>query len=445
MDYGPNGSGMWNHKAAYSLRTYFKFSPETEYVFRDSTSMSWDSLVLAHLDRQMPCYYAGWAGVGSASGHAFVVDGYQTSEYFHFNWGWGGSWDGYFYLDNLTPGGSNFNYAQELIINDYPDTLNYTYPSFCNGNTELTALKGTFEDGSGPHQYYLNNANCSWLINPQSIEDSVSAISISFDRFSLDESDQLLVYDGPDNNAPLMAAFSGSELPPPLSSGGNTVFLQLQSDASLSADGFFISYESQLPQWCSGMTSLLEPEASFDDGSGDFYYHNNTICQWRIMPPETEAIQLDFISFDTEEDKDVLKIIDMNSQNVIATLSGNTLPESMFCPTDKLLLLFSTNESNKRPGWEIHYRSSLVGIDANTAKPISIFPNPAGEVLNICGDTEFELNTLRIFSMEGQLIKQISLHKTLTNYRLDLRGMSNGIYLLEIHSGGSMSWHKLVK
>ena len=33
MHYGPDGSGMFNHSAAKVLRTYFKYSPETEYLY----------------------------------------------------------------------------------------------------------------------------------------------------------------------------------------------------------------------------------------------------------------------------------------------------------------------------------------------------------------------------------------------------------------------------
>ena len=122
---------MWNHKAAYSLRTYFNYSPETQYLYRDSTNLDWDSVIVAHLDQKIPMYYAGWS-VPNINGHAFIIDGYQTEDYFHFNWGWSGSYDGYFYLDNLVPGGNNFNLAQELVINCYPDTMNYSYPYYCS-------------------------------------------------------------------------------------------------------------------------------------------------------------------------------------------------------------------------------------------------------------------------------------------------------------------------
>ena len=114
MVYGPNGSGMYNHRAAIVLRSFFKYLPETEYVYRDSTSMDWDSLLVSHLDRQIPMYYAGWS-VPTINGHAFVLDGYQSGDYYHFNWGWSGSYDGYFYTNSLNPGGSNFNLAQEVM------------------------------------------------------------------------------------------------------------------------------------------------------------------------------------------------------------------------------------------------------------------------------------------------------------------------------------------
>ncbi|MCI5144134.1 MAG: hypothetical protein D3923_01090, partial [Candidatus Electrothrix sp. AR3] len=68
-------------------------------------------------DNQRPVLYAG---TGSLYGHAFVCDGYMNADYFHFNWGWSGINDGYFYLNALTPGGDNFSTDQEAIIGITP-------------------------------------------------------------------------------------------------------------------------------------------------------------------------------------------------------------------------------------------------------------------------------------------------------------------------------------
>ena len=36
MNYGPNGSGMTNHKGAYTMRNYFGYSDDARYIFKDS-------------------------------------------------------------------------------------------------------------------------------------------------------------------------------------------------------------------------------------------------------------------------------------------------------------------------------------------------------------------------------------------------------------------------
>ena len=103
MHYGPDGSGMTNHKAAYSMRTFFGFHDSTQYYFRDSIAVDWPGTIINHLDQNIPLYYAGWGDTNFISGHAFVCDGYQGTDHFHFNWGWGGSSDGYFNIDNKIP------------------------------------------------------------------------------------------------------------------------------------------------------------------------------------------------------------------------------------------------------------------------------------------------------------------------------------------------------
>ncbi|MEI6457045.1 MAG: T9SS type A sorting domain-containing protein, partial [bacterium] len=51
--------------------------------------------------------------------HAFICDGYNDAGMFHFNWGWGGSFDGYFQINNLNPGKagveSQYNCFHEMI------------------------------------------------------------------------------------------------------------------------------------------------------------------------------------------------------------------------------------------------------------------------------------------------------------------------------------------
>ncbi|HNX01137.1 MAG TPA: C10 family peptidase [Candidatus Cloacimonadota bacterium] len=121
MMYAPDGSGAYSYQAAQALRQYFRYDSGLSLVSRDGYSdTEWDNLVRSQLDNALPMYYDG---SGPGGGHAFVCDGYQNSNYFHFNWGWSGSYNGYFYLSNLNPGYS-FNDGQDIITNMKPQNYN---------------------------------------------------------------------------------------------------------------------------------------------------------------------------------------------------------------------------------------------------------------------------------------------------------------------------------
>ncbi|MBQ3733777.1 MAG: C10 family peptidase, partial [Bacteroidales bacterium] len=112
MIYGTNGSGASTHNAAYALNTYFGYSGVIEKYRSSYTDENWIALLKGELNNLRPILYSG-SGTG---GHAFVCDGYDNSNSFHFNWGWGGYYDGYYTLSSLTPGGNNFSSGQQAVI-----------------------------------------------------------------------------------------------------------------------------------------------------------------------------------------------------------------------------------------------------------------------------------------------------------------------------------------
>ncbi|HNX42810.1 MAG TPA: C10 family peptidase [Bacteroidales bacterium] len=380
MDYGPDGSGMWNHKAAYSLRTYFGYGPETKYYFRDSTNLDWDSILVASLDQRKPLYYAGWEGVQSDNGHAFVCDGYQGTGYFHFNWGWGGSNDGYFYLDNLTPGGNNFNYAQE-VIPLFPDTLSSDYPPYCSGNKTLSSIDGSVEDGSGWFRYQPGS-DCSWLIQPDDAEhDSVSNIKLIFNAIDTDTSDSIVVYDGDTTTATVLGSFSGNTLPAEITSGSDRLLVTFSSNASNNLGGWIADYRSTLPVYCSGQTTLTATSGSFSDGSGDKRYNNNSVCKWRIEPPGADFVTLWFTSFSTADTLDKVIITDLVTHEQLGEFSGSEMPPPVTATSGKMLLIFFTSNTGTGEGWDASYVSSGAGEGEPFANSEDIFlaPNPAND------------------------------------------------------------------
>jgi hypothetical protein len=100
------GSSTSGEAIANAARTYFRYSPTTQNIEKNKyTDEEWVTIIKSELKKHQPMVY--W-GIDSAGGHAFVCDGYDSQDYFHFNWGWGGSCDGYYPLSALVPGPNGY-------------------------------------------------------------------------------------------------------------------------------------------------------------------------------------------------------------------------------------------------------------------------------------------------------------------------------------------------
>lgn len=139
MDYGINGSSTNTSDGQYILRAYFKYKSSTTYIRKFNYSEAeWADVMKNQLDNNRPILYRGDNDDGS--GHAFVLDGYDDNNFFHFNWGWAGSLNGYFLLSSLTPGTHDFSYGQSAVINIEPDFTEPTslFANVSNQNVVLT-------------------------------------------------------------------------------------------------------------------------------------------------------------------------------------------------------------------------------------------------------------------------------------------------------------------
>lgn len=107
MDYGTDASGASTNSVPAALMAYFGYDKAMQYKLRSMyTDTVWETLIYNELAAGRPVLYSGRT---SDTGHAFICDGYDSIGNFHFNWGWGGSYDGYYLMtgDNaLTPDGS---------------------------------------------------------------------------------------------------------------------------------------------------------------------------------------------------------------------------------------------------------------------------------------------------------------------------------------------------
>lgn len=101
MGYGQS-SGAYTEKVPVALNTYFGYDANYQRIRKDMyPTDSLNCIIAAELQAKRPVIVSGSNDDG---GHAFVCDGCDNRGYFHINWGWGGSNDGYYLLTALNPG-----------------------------------------------------------------------------------------------------------------------------------------------------------------------------------------------------------------------------------------------------------------------------------------------------------------------------------------------------
>ncbi|MCQ2270415.1 MAG: C10 family peptidase [Bacteroidales bacterium] len=121
MHYGIAGSSSNVQLEAEGLKNHFNYSQNLNILTKDDYSSSqWISILKAELDAGRPILYGG-TDSQTNSGHAFICDGYDNNNLFHFNWGYSGIYDGYFYVSNLNPGViHNYSTHQKCIVGVEP-------------------------------------------------------------------------------------------------------------------------------------------------------------------------------------------------------------------------------------------------------------------------------------------------------------------------------------
>jgi hypothetical protein len=115
-DFEADGTGTYNWNTSVALTSFFGFDGRLNFIEKsDYTDSEWKSLIRNEIDAERPVIYDG-VNIFQLVGHSFVLSGYSDDDMFFFNWGWGGTYNGWFALSALTPGyGHNYSSYQGMI------------------------------------------------------------------------------------------------------------------------------------------------------------------------------------------------------------------------------------------------------------------------------------------------------------------------------------------
>ena len=172
MEFFPEGSSSAYEDMIYALTSHFDYNTEmVQRVYDDYNVDDWKQMIVDELNAGHPVPYRG---SGDNGGHAFLLDGYETTTntYYHFNWGWGGAYDGWFLLSALNPAeGHDYSQNQAAVFNIRPnpdDLTRYAYTGFEGYQSGWSYGGNNFYTVTGEDDYvYGFSQTGQWLKSPK--------------------------------------------------------------------------------------------------------------------------------------------------------------------------------------------------------------------------------------------------------------------------------------
>ena len=175
MGYGPDGSGGASGPIPSAMHTYFSYSDAcVQYSRDDFETKTWKNMVREQFDMGWPMYYGGCDTDGC---HAFICDGYDDYDMFHFNLGWNGSSDGWYIIDEApytNPADAMFNFVPQVVYDATPSaptnlvvtphsdtsfeaTVSWTNPTTYLDGTPLTDIESMVVMRDGKICHVIDN------------------------------------------------------------------------------------------------------------------------------------------------------------------------------------------------------------------------------------------------------------------------------------------------
>lgn len=138
-----DGSGAQSQRVPAAL-THFGYTRAHYSDKSDCADEQWRAMIREDIDAGLPIYYSGH---GNSGGHAFVLDGYNNHDEYHFNWGWGGYADGFYSLTTM----QGFTNGQGMVTRIIPSGWDghlaqfHTSPNGHGGGTSWDDCNSDFD------------------------------------------------------------------------------------------------------------------------------------------------------------------------------------------------------------------------------------------------------------------------------------------------------------
>ena len=494
MSYGFDGSGSQSEYALDALQSHYFFSEDAQFqnqddvVANDSLIYLWVNKAKAELDQHRPLFFSGTSNIAGVGGHAWIVDGYTTigdATYFHVNWGWAGSSNGYYLINKQSTQGSGiFNVDNSMMVKLMPDSTQIEKPA--ESFTRVTASFGTISDGAG-NMKYAPNSNRRWVLAcPEA-----TSYQLQFSKLKVKNGDKVIIYNGGTEASGihqqysgdyLMAAcndysnitncehgdFDGQALPAAITINADSVLVVFTSTANSETDyGFVLDYnvksfskDACTDQVFSDQYKVLTDKPN--NATGDDTYRASNVCEYTLNLKWTDQLIYAFHKFDLKQG-DFVDIYNQKTPNgstkeLVAHYDMNNPPTSVYTynaplfniagvASSKFIIRFASDNLYQGTGFELEYYGHITNINQFENTEINVYPNPATSFVNVevVSDQAQQFNA-KVVDMTGKTVytDQINHFGGEGLYKLPVNDLAKGVYFLHLSNENGNTVQKIV-
>ena len=427
MDYGWDGSGTQTEYTASALRYNFGYRNGIEAKYRDNGGSGenfehyfendtiWSRMLIEDLDMHRPLIYSGHPSSGA--GHAWVCDGYRVdntgAKTFHMNWGWGGSGDGFFAIDNLNThagpgddGSYNFVYGQCVVFNIAVPDLE-TAPYCMNNQTNVFEEEHwDINDGSFSN-FYKKNTNCDWVIKIKDYD--TDTLLYYFNYFELEAGDELKIYAGEDASGQLLYTYyDGKEPTDTIKYVGTPLYIQFTTDGDNQARGWELHYEAMRYPFTITTTTVGNGGTVNPEGVRPVM-KNSTLTV--VMTPNAGNSVSEF------------------TIDGLLTLKGAGMGESV-----------GYTFTNIKSSHTIEVKFEPVSVDEENIGSIAVFPNPNNGKFSV--NLGENAQSVVIYDMSGRVIEEKATNgQSVVDFDMNIAA---GTYFIKVINNDKVSIEKIV-
>nr|XP_023417709.1 cubilin [Cavia porcellus] len=336
--------------------------------------------------------------------------------------------------------GSGKGFLLEWFAVDHPTGPLPTIATGACGGFLRTGDTPVFLFSPGWPGRYSNRLECSWLIQAPDSTVELNILSMDIESHQTCSFDSLVIRDGDNNLAPELAVLCGRQIPGPIRSTGEYMFIHFSSDSSVVRGGFNASFHKS----CGGYLHanrgiIMSPKYPAN-------YPPNLNCSWHVLVQPGLTIAVHFEQpfqipngdlFCNRGDYLVLKngpdiySPPLRTQGGNARLCGGHASSTLFTSDNQMFVQFISDNNNEGQGFKIKYEAKSLACGGN----IYIHDaDPTGYVTSPNYPNNYPPNTDCVWIISAPPTKSVRLQ---FEDQFDIRETSNCLSsYIELRDGG---------